>query len=117
MADFRETMLPGQAPYTAAENAARRALVADAAEGDPGERGEAMAPRTRPTADAINAHLASGGVVQVTTYGKSTVYHPRSAGVFLETKDGSLAVRRGRSIDRLSMGAALLVSVRFGRYV
>lgn len=37
---FRETMMPGQNPYTEGERAQRDALIADAAEGDPGEAGE-----------------------------------------------------------------------------
>jgi hypothetical protein len=72
---------------------------------------------TRPTAEELNARLSGGGVVQVTTYTRSTVYQPRNAGAFVETEDGSLAVKRGRSLDRLSIGARLLVSIRVGRFV
>ena len=68
----------------------------------------------RPTADDLNAHLAGGGVVQVTTYLRSVLYKARNAGMFLELPDGALAVRRGRNVDRLSMGARLLVGIRLG---
>lgn len=76
----------------------------------------ATAIAERPTADELNAHLAAGGVVQVTTYARSVLYQERNAGQFVELADGALAVRRGRSVDRLSMGGRLLVDVRMGRY-
>lgn len=69
----------------------------------------------RPTADEINAKLADGGVVQVSTYTRSTIYTQKHAGMFLETADGSLAVRRGKSVDRLSIRDHLLVAIRFGK--
>jgi hypothetical protein len=71
---------------------------------------------SRPTADALNAHLASGGIVQVTTYLRSTIYSRKHAGWFSE-HEGSLHVRHGRTCNRLSTGERLLVSVRTGRYV
>lgn len=66
-----------------------------------------------PTAVELNAHLAKGGAVQVTTYGRSTIYKARHAGMFTDGADGSLYVARGRSKDRLAtptLGAA--VSIR-----
>lgn len=76
-----------------------------------------IAVATRPKAAEINAHLADGGVVQVTTYGRSILYRRRNAGAFLELSDGCLGVRRGRQVDRLSMGQRMLVGLRFGREV
>lgn len=73
------------------------------------------------TADELNAALASGRHVQVTTYLRSTLYRPGllarfgEAGVFFQGKDGNLYVRRGRSrtkADCLSMGGRMLVHVR-----
>lgn len=70
--------------------------------------------KTRPTADELNAHLASGGVVQVTTYMRSTLYDSRHAGWFSERK-GSLHVQSGRRHDCLSCGDRLMVGIRLGR--
>ena len=64
-------------------------------------------------ADKINDHLMNGGVVQVTTYTKSTVYYQKHAGWFFMVGD-SLHVRRGRGKDCLSIGERLLVGIRFG---
>jgi hypothetical protein len=72
---------------------------------------------TRPTADQLNAHLANGGVVQVTTCTKSWIYTSKHVGAFIELRDGALAVKRGKSSDRLSMGNLLLVGIRLGRVV
>lgn len=71
----------------------------------------------RPTASELNQHLESGGVVQVTTYLRSTVYDQKHAGWFRELTDGALAVRHGRTFNRLSMGDKLLVAIRKGREV
>ena len=68
------------------------------------------------SADQLNLHLFNGGVVQVSTYLKSTVYTPKHAGYFLQLKDGALAVRRGRSVDRLSVGGRITVAIRLGNY-
>lgn len=43
MADFEERMMPGQKPYTPEERERRDRLVAEAADGDPGEAGEVTA--------------------------------------------------------------------------
>lgn len=70
------------------------------------------------TADRINTHLADGGIVQVSTYGSSTIYKKRNAGQFFNgVKSGNLYVRRGKSSDCLTMdsGKCLMVSIRFGR--
>ena len=70
----------------------------------------------RPTASELNAHLADGGAVQVTTYGKSWLFERRHGGAFKES-GGDLYMRRGRHWDCLSMGSLLLVGIRMGRYV
>lgn len=67
-------------------------------------------------ADQLNEHLESGGIVQITTYEKSTVYKQNNAGVFVD-RNGSLYVQRGRNLDRLSFGNHILVSIRLGRIV
>jgi len=70
------------------------------------------------TADELNAHLKSGGVVQVTTYLKSTVYTSKHAGWFSTSKGGALLVQSGNSKVRLSLDdGKLLVAIRLGRYV
>ena len=69
----------------------------------------------RPTANELNQHLESGGVVQVTTYLRSTIYGQKHAGYFHELEDGALAVQHGRTFNRLSMGERLLVAIRKGR--
>lgn len=43
----------------------------------------------------INEHLKSGGVVQVTTYARSTIYTSKHAGWFTQGSDG-IYVRQGR---------------------
>jgi len=63
----------------------------------------------------INAHLEAGGVVQVTTYLRSTVYNAKHTGWFYE-RGGELFVRRGRSADCLSCAGRPAVGIRFGRY-
>lgn len=69
------------------------------------------------TADELNAHLKSGGVVQVTTYTKSTLYTSKHAGWFSTAKDGALLVQSGNSKVRLSLdNGTLIVSIRLGRY-
>ena len=72
---------------------------------------------TRPDAAEINAHLAEGGIVQVTTYGRSVLYRRRNTGAFVELSDGCLGVRRGRQVDCLSLGQRMLVGLRFGKEV
>lgn len=66
------------------------------------------------SADKINEHLKGGGVVQVTTYTRSTLYGIKHAGWF-EVRNGSLFVRSGRRFDQLSIGERMLVGIRFGR--
>lgn len=66
------------------------------------------------TADQINSHLAVGGVVQVTTYLRSTLYTSKHVGWF-EQRNGSLYVRAGRRFNKLSIGERLLVGIRLGR--
>ena len=69
-----------------------------------------------PTADEINAHLAAGHGVMISTYGRATVYRSKHAGWFTQGADGNLYVRSGRRKDCLTMsrGACALVSIRFG---
>lgn len=69
----------------------------------------------RLTADQLNETLAApGGIVQVTTYTRSTVYDGRHHGCFFE-KNGSLFIRRGKRTEQLSFGDRLLVGIRRGR--
>lgn len=65
------------------------------------------------TAELLNARLANGGRVQVTTYAKSWIYSRRHAGMFFE-RAGDLYVKRGKSCDCLTyaQGTRLLVSIR-----
>lgn len=71
---------------------------------------------SRPTADQLNEHLRSDGVVQVTTYTRSVLYRKRHTGMFAE-RDGQLHVQRGRQWDCLSTRLGLLCGVRLGRMV
>jgi hypothetical protein len=66
-------------------------------------------------ADTINAYLANGGYVQITTYTRSTVYSKKHAGYFTQGKDGNLYVKRGKSKDCLTVGggSGMLVGIRF----
>ena len=65
-------------------------------------------------ADKANDHLRSGGVIQVTTYTRSTLYTQRHAGMFL-MQGHNLHVKAGRGSHCLSIGDRPLVSIRFGR--
>lgn len=69
------------------------------------------------TADSLNRHITNGGVVQITTYGRSIVYEGRSDW-FKQGADSNLYVRRGRSWDCLtcSKGTFLMVGLRKGHY-
>lgn len=67
------------------------------------------------SAGELNAHLSSGGVVQVTTHAKSTLYEPKHAGHFSE-KNGNLHVKYGRGTNQLSIGKTMLVGIRTGSY-
>jgi hypothetical protein len=52
---------------------------------------------TQPTlADQLNAHLASGGSVQVCTYTQARMYGPRCVGMFMTDKAGCTYVKRGK---------------------
>lgn len=66
---------------------------------------------TRYTADELNAALAAGRRVQVTTCTRSTVYGAAWAGMFEERPDG-LYLRVGKRLECLSMGDRLLVGIR-----
>lgn len=77
-----------------------------------------MITDTRPTAGTLNEHLASGGVVQVTTYTRSVLYTSRHVGWFADDTQGNLRVKFGRrGSNQLSIGERLLVGIRLGRYV
>jgi len=66
-------------------------------------------------ATEINTHLENGGVVQVTTYLKSTLYTKKHAGWF--TMGGeNLYVNHGKGKNCLSFGDHLMVGIRFGTY-
>ena len=96
-------------------NAASRNWKAFKAERDADREDATDADRETTTdttlADKLNRHLAAGGTVQVTTYGKSWLYGKRHRGMFRD-RDGSLYVARGRTFDRLSHGERLLVGLR-----
>lgn len=66
-------------------------------------------------ATQINNHLASGGVVQITTYLKSWLYTSKHVGWF-KMINGNLHVANGNKLNRLSNGDNVLVSIRFGNY-
>lgn len=66
-------------------------------------------------AEEINAHLANGGVVQVTTYLKSTLYTKNHAGWFTMVGN-NLHVKHGKGKNCLSFGDNLMVGIRFGTY-
>ena len=70
---------------------------------------------TTTTAEKINSHLRDGGVAQVTTYLRSTLYTSKHAGWFTDV-DGSLYVRHGRGRNQLSIGDRPLVGIKLGRY-
>lgn len=63
----------------------------------------------------INAHLAAGGHVQVTTYTKSWLYGPKHAGWFGTDKSGNLTVQHGRGRHALSIAGRPSVGIRFSR--
>lgn len=67
-------------------------------------------------ANKLNNHLASGGVVLVSTYCKSWQYEAKHAGWFTES-NGELYVKRGKSRDYLGrVDGMLLVGIKLGRY-
>lgn len=51
---------------------------------------------TMTAADQINSRLRDGGIVQVTTYTRSTLYRQKHAGWFFMDKNNNLMVRSGR---------------------
>lgn len=63
-------------------------------------------------ADNLNAHLATGGTVMVSAYGRGTQYGTKHAGWFTCTSKGNLLVKHGTGHNCLSFGARLLVSVK-----
>ena len=67
------------------------------------------------TAARLNAHLASGGVVQVTTWARSTLYNVKHAGWFSENIKGELYVTHKRGKVCLGSTTAPLVGIRLGR--
>lgn len=68
-----------------------------------------MEPYAKLIAD-IKAHLAQGGVVQITTYTRSTLYDSRHVDFFKIGADGSPLVRSGKTFVDFRY-----TSVRFGR--
>lgn len=66
-------------------------------------------------ADKANAHLEAGGVIQITTYTRSTLYSQKHAGWFF-MRGSNLHVKAGRGSNCLSLGDRTLVSIRYGRY-
>lgn len=70
------------------------------------------------TADSLNAHLESDGVVQISTYLKSTLYTKKHAGWFTSDATGAIFVRHGRGKNRLTLSNGhFCVAIRTGRYV
>jgi len=74
-----------------------------------------MEDNTPTMSDRINAHLAAGNVVMVSTYGHSTQYEKKHAGMFFMSGN-NLRVKRGKKSDCLSYGNNLLVSIKFYTY-
>lgn len=72
---------------------------------------------SRMNSESLNAHLASNGVVVVSTYTKHTQYTKKHAGWFFEDAKGNLCVKHGRGSVKLSVGESLLVGIRTGRFV
>jgi len=57
-----------------------------------------------PTADKLNAHLKSGGVVQVATVYRATIYREKHASIFFQGADGNLYVKVGKGSHCLTYG-------------
>ena len=71
------------------------------------------------TAETLNAHLKTGGVVQIATAYRITEYKEKHAGMFFQGADGNLYVRAGKGSHCLSYGkgAHMMVTIRVGRWV
>lgn len=68
----------------------------------------------------IKSHLTNGGAVQVTSYGRSTVYDgPKQADRF-DSRGNAVRVKRGRTMDAILIcyegGTTSGCSIRFGKY-
>ena len=61
-------------------------------------------------------HLTAGGIVQVTTYARSTVYERKHASYFVAKPDG-VYVRSGKQLNQIVGLVGPLVGIRMGRYV
>ena len=68
--------------------------------------------KARPTADELNALLLAGGMVQVSTYTRSTLYRQKHAGMFREGVGGNLYAQNGRRWDCLTCGGRLIVGLK-----
>ena len=55
-----------------------------------------MTNETMTAADKINNRLREGGIVQVTSYTRSTIYRQKHTGWFWMDKKNMLMVRQGR---------------------
>ena len=75
------------------------------------EESENPVKQKTPTASELNEHLKSGGMIQITTHLRSTIYKPQHAGMFVE-HGGQLGVKRGKHIDTLSNDNGPMVSIR-----
>ena len=64
-------------------------------------------------ANKLNARLSAGGFVQISGYGKSTIYTRRNLDCF-SIRGGDLHVRRGHQYDCLSIGDRMLCAIRTG---
>jgi hypothetical protein len=67
------------------------------------------------SAERLNGHLQSGGIVQVSTYLRSTLYRQKHAGWFYEDSAGMLRVKSGNRSLCLGRPDKPLVDIRLGR--
>jgi SAM-dependent methyltransferase len=78
------------------------------------DEGRPAAFRPLPTAAEFNAHLQAGGMIQVTTHTRSTVFRKKHAGMFRDADNGEIQMREGRSWVAISDRRRFpQVSVRF----
>lgn len=77
-----------------------------------------MTDSARDLLEKVQGHLRSGGVVQITTYLRSTVYSkPEHADWFALDGKEQMVVKCGRRRDRLTLRGKPLCGFRFGRFV
>lgn len=54
-----------------------------------------MTQEKRVSAELLNAHLAAGGEIQLTTYGSSMLFKKRNAGCFYQATNGETWYGKG----------------------